>query len=378
MKNQLSSRDYELISAYIDNELSARDRAKFELRLKTEPELNRELREIGKTRQMIHSLPRLRAPRNYYIKPTAVPVRPSLRLAPVFGVVSAVASILLSLVVFGSTFLQAGQPVALAPASEPVFQETQSVLMQSQPEVQSKATSPEPTTVAPPMAVLGAGQPQASPMPSPVPTLSGQTQIPTPTTIYLNAYPPTATPEGVMMLSQLQGETTQPVCNEAYPETESPMLDTQENCVTPTPSQTPTPSSAAAIQEFLGSSTTPTATLTETPTITATATATETSTPTATPTETPSPTETPTPEKSLVGKASPTREATSPAARTGPNFATDNGVTTQSGQGQVESSSPATGAPFANYLLLTLEISLASIAIIAGIIALIFRIRAGR
>ncbi len=378
MKNQLSSRDYVQISAYIDNELSAKDRAKFELRLKTEPELNRELREISKTRQMIHNLPKLRAPRNYYIKPAAVPVRPDLRLAPVFGVVSAIASILLALVIFGSTFLKSGQPVALAPAAAPVLPQTQSGLLQSQPEAQSKVTLPEPTMVAPPAALLGAGQPQASPMQSPSPTESGPTQIPTPTTIYLNAYPPTATPEGMMMLSQLQGESTQPVCNEAFPETESPALDTQENCVTPTPSQTPTPTSVMAIQQLLGSSATPTATPTETPTSTATATPTETSTPTARPTDTPAPTETPMVEPLLAGNAAPTSEATSPAALSAPNFATDNGVPTQSGRGQAEGTSPATGSPIANYLLLTVEISLASIAIIAGVIALIFRVRAGR
>ncbi len=386
MKNQLSLRDYELISAYLDNQLRERDRAQFEIRLKADPELRKELHEISKTRQMIHSLPRLRAPRNYYIKPAAVPVRPTLRLAPVFGVVSAIASILLALVIFGSTFLKSGQPVAMAPAAAPAIHETQTVQLPSQVEAQRNVTAPQPTTEAPPMMMLGASQPQASPTVSPAPTESGSALPATPTTVYLNAYPPTGTPEGVMTINRLQGEATRQVCIEFYGGGGYPTLNSPDDCPTPTPTETPTPSftptSPGVAQIFIEPSATPTETPTQTPTSTATATATPTETPTetptATPTETPSPTETPTTAPLSVEKLAPTSQAASPGAGTSPSIATDNNLPTPAGYGQGGNPGTRTGSSFGSYLLLTVEIGLASIAIIAGVAALFFRFRAGR
>jgi hypothetical protein len=379
MKYGLSTRDYELISAYMDNQLSDKDRTQFEARLKVDPELGKELTELTNTRSMIRDLPRLRAPRNYYLKPEIIPLRPTLRLAPVFGIVSATASILLALVIFGSTFFKSNQPIAMAPAA-PVVQETQPVQLQSQPELQRSAASPPPATEAPPALLLGAPGLQASPITSPEATQPLETQIPTPTTIYLFAYPPTSTPQGVSIMSGLQDQTTQEQCEIYYGGTAYPTLNSPDNCptptFTPTPSETSTPSEL--IQEFQPSSVTPseTPTSTETPT----ATSTETSTPTATPTSTPTPapSETPTEMPPVVEKVAPTAEAASPAGLTAPSVAIDTVAPTPSGPAQAESTSPSSGSSFVNYLLLTVEISLASIAIIAGIIALAFRIRAGR
>ena len=117
MKNHMTSRDYELISAYLDNQLGRKARALFEARLKTDSELRKELQEISKTRLLVRSLPKLRAPRNYYVKAEAIRARPTLRLAPVFGIVSAIASVLLALVIFGSTFFSSSPQVAMAPAA---------------------------------------------------------------------------------------------------------------------------------------------------------------------------------------------------------------------------------------------------------------------
>jgi hypothetical protein len=387
MKYGLSTRDYELISAYMDNQLSDKDRAQFEARLNADPELRKELDEISKTRMMIHNLPKLRAPRNYYIKPEIVPVRPTLRLAPVFGIVSAIASILLVLVIFGSTFFKSNRPVAMAPAA-PVAQQTQPVQLQSQPEVQRSAASPPPTTEAPPALLLGAPKLQASPTPSPEATLAGETQIPTPTTIYLYAYPPTSTPQGVGIMAEQPNPATQEQCEIYYGGTAYPTLNSPDNCptptFTPTPSETSTPSEL--VQAFQPPSPTPTETptstetytptSTETPTPTATETPTATATPTSTPT--PAPTETPTEMLPAVEKAVPTGEAASPAGLTAPNIAVDTGAPTPPGQAQAESTPPSSSSTFMNYLLLTVEISLASIAILAGILAIIFKIRAGR
>ena len=358
MKDQLSTRDYELISAYMDNQLSKKDRALFEARLNAEPELRKELHEITTTRILVHSLPKLRAPRNYYIKAAPVQVRHTLRLAPAFGIISAVASVLLALVIFGSTFLKGGQPVAMAPAAVPDVVETQAV----QQEMSRNVAPLEPTTEAAPVLVMQAPALQASPTENIFSIeINAQPVIATPTTIYLFAYPPTATPQGIASMNEAQGATSV------------------------SPVQTSTPTSPQSVQGLLAASTpTYTATPTETLVVTDTPTASPTETPTATPTPTSSPTlspsQTPTPTEMppAVEKIMPTLAAEAPSQSLAPDTVVDMG--TQNPAGLAQGASPSTGSnvSFVNYLLLSVEISLAAIAIIAGIIAILFRIRAGR
>lgn len=384
MKDQLSTRDYEYISAYIDNQLSDKDRAHFEARLKAEPELQKELHEISTTRIMIHTLTKLRAPRNYYIKSIPAPVKSTLRLAPVFGIVSAVASVLLALVIFGNTFLKSNQPVALAPAAAPVIMETQTVQQEAPRSIAPLA----PTSEAPPVLVMQAPKLEASPTENIFSIeISQQTTVATPTTIYLFAYPPTATPQNIVSMNELQSETSVSQCEKYYGSGAYPTLTTQYDCPTPTPSftptQTPTPTSAQAIEGFLGLYTpTSTASPSETPTVTETPTATPTETPTVTPTPTPtlspSPVSSPTELPPAIGKTAPTTAAQAPSELTAPNA--DSGFSIANTATQEQTVSPSTGSDvsFVNYLLLTVEISLASIAVIAGVIAIILRIRAGR
>src|SRR4030065_2270076 len=105
MKNQITSRDYKQSSAYLDNQLAGKERAQLESRRKVDPECRKELQEISKTRVLLKSLPRLRAPRNYYISAQPVGVRSRLRLAPTFGIVSALATILLAVGIFSNKLL---------------------------------------------------------------------------------------------------------------------------------------------------------------------------------------------------------------------------------------------------------------------------------
>jgi len=375
MKYQIPTHDYELISAYLDNQLSDKDHALIEARLKADPELRKELDEMSKTRMLIRNLPRLRAPRNYFIKAEPVPVRPTLRLAPVFGIVSAVASVLLALVIFGSTFFKSRQPVAMAPASVPMVQETQAI----QSEIQRSAISPEVTTEAPPMAMLTAPKQEAPPTETTGMGAGQQATIATPTTIYMFAYPPTATPGGASIMSEEQQETTQLQCQEMYGSWAYPTLTSPYDCPSPTPSFTPTPtytpSSAQQVEQLEA---TGSATPTQTPTQTETPTATPSETPTATPTASPtlSPTPVPTEMPPSSEKVLPTDVAAAPSGLSAPNISADTGGPASTAQQQGGTSD--TSGSFLSYLLLTVELSLASIAIIAGIIAIIFRIRAGR
>ncbi len=375
MNNQMTPHDYELISAYLDNQLSDKDRALFEYRLKANPELRKELDEINRTRQLIHSLPKLRAPRNYYVKTSAVPVRHTPRLAPVFGIVSAISSILLALVIFASTLFKSPLPVAMAPAAAPKMQSTEVVLQ----EAQRSPSLSEPTTDAPP-AVMMTAPLQASPSPFVPPTEASPSQAASPTTIFLYAYPPTSTPQVVSIMGVEQNEINRQQCEDYYGSEAYPTLTSPYDCptptatfsATPTPTDTPTPTSPL-LMGIQASTPTYTETPTETPTATATPTATPTETPTATPTPsfTPPPTETPPPSE----KAVPTGEAASPAGLTAQNPVQGAGGTSPSVQDQGVNRVPNS---FLGYLLLTVEISLASIAVIAGVIAILFRIRSGR
>ena len=72
MKNQMTSRDYELISAYLDNQLGNQERERLEARLKIDPVLQKELNELSQTRSLLHNMPKIRAPRNYYINAQSV------------------------------------------------------------------------------------------------------------------------------------------------------------------------------------------------------------------------------------------------------------------------------------------------------------------
>jgi len=373
MKNKIKERDYELISAFLDNQLSDNDRTLLESRLKSDHILQAELHEISKTRQLLKSLPKLRAPRNYFIQAEAVQTRPSLRLAPIFGIVSAVASVVLALVIFGSTFFATSGPVAMAPAAQKVV-ETQIVQQESQ---RSEPAQITPTQEAP-MTMLGA-PPEASSIPPEEGYKELEPGIPTPTTIYLNALPPTSTPVGSATSVEELNEISSFLCDQYYDSGNYPTYALPEECASPTPTLTSTSTYSQTIQGLLPSPSA-TATQTETPT----ATPTPTSSPTATPTDTPSPTATPSPTSMptmmppTVENNLPTVAAEAPLISSAPKTSESTGSGAATDQQQAASTQPTNNISFLNYLVLSVEISLAFIAIVAGIVAIILRIKAGR
>lgn len=98
--------DVELLSAYLDGQLSPHQRSAVEARLRADPTLLTELDTLRTTRQMIRSLPRLRAPRNFILSAQANPKRSPARLSALFGGVSALSSALLIMLVIGSLLLR--------------------------------------------------------------------------------------------------------------------------------------------------------------------------------------------------------------------------------------------------------------------------------
>lgn len=72
--NKLSSKDWELISAYLDNELNPRDKARVEERLKTRPEYKEALDGLHRTKVILQKAPVRKVPRNFTL--TAADVQP--------------------------------------------------------------------------------------------------------------------------------------------------------------------------------------------------------------------------------------------------------------------------------------------------------------
>ena len=104
--------DIELLSAYLDNQLSPHQRAVLEARLRREPGLSSELDSLRNTRQMLRSLPKLRAPRNFTLSAQTYQKGAPARLPAFFGAVSALSSALLILLVIGGLWL--GRPSKIA------------------------------------------------------------------------------------------------------------------------------------------------------------------------------------------------------------------------------------------------------------------------
>jgi hypothetical protein len=103
----LSSRDLELLSAFLDRQLSSIEQQRLEERLLLNPGLQSALDELRRTRAMLRSLPKVRAPRNFTLTPAMLPAR---RKQPLFGLplnwsfASALAAMFL-LVFFAGDFL---------------------------------------------------------------------------------------------------------------------------------------------------------------------------------------------------------------------------------------------------------------------------------
>jgi len=122
-QGQVSTRDTEQLSAYLDGRLEQSEAARLESRLRQDPQLRLELQELRATVQVVRSLPLIRPPRSFALQPQAVRRRggyPLLQLGTALATLS-------FLVVVGADLLlaRAGSPIlaasrlSAAPAAEP-------------------------------------------------------------------------------------------------------------------------------------------------------------------------------------------------------------------------------------------------------------------
>jgi anti-sigma factor RsiW len=126
MMTPISPRDWEALSAYLDNQLGPKDRAQLETRLGANPDLRAALDDLRRTRAILRSQPRLRAPRNFTLTPAMVGghrrSRPLPVAYPMLRLASALATIFFVVLFIGNLALRNFAPqsmqVALAPQAE--------------------------------------------------------------------------------------------------------------------------------------------------------------------------------------------------------------------------------------------------------------------
>ena len=116
----ISNRDLEALSAYLDGELSDKALARLEARLETDQELKDTIEQLQRARTMMRSLPKIRAPRNYYVTPEMIgAVQKPRRAFPVLRFASVLATLLFVLVFLGDIFMVPN--LVMAPASRVQF-----------------------------------------------------------------------------------------------------------------------------------------------------------------------------------------------------------------------------------------------------------------
>jgi hypothetical protein len=116
-QSQISRRDLEQLSTYLDGALSARETARLEARLHEDPILRHALDELRETIRLVGSLPEAKVPRNFTLTPEMVGIKERPRAYPVMRLATALAT-LAFLVVVGvdaitsTMFLRAAAPAA--------------------------------------------------------------------------------------------------------------------------------------------------------------------------------------------------------------------------------------------------------------------------
>lgn len=144
-QQQLSQQDWQLLSAYLDGQLSANDQAKLEKRLREQAGLRGALEELKTTRAMLRGAGKQRVPRNFTLTAAMVEKarpHPLLRLVPVLNFASAAAALaVVILLVVG--LLPGANPAmqAASPATGPTLNAVEDTTGQPAPFIWN--TAPE-------------------------------------------------------------------------------------------------------------------------------------------------------------------------------------------------------------------------------------------
>lgn len=137
MSSAISPRDWETLSAYLDDALSAKERQQFATQLEKDAQLRGALQRFELLRAQLRSAPQARPPRHFTLTPEMLGSRSPRtgRVSLSFSMLSAVASLLLVVVLmgdfatYGLPFGRSAATVALeaaAPVEEPAAMMAQS------------------------------------------------------------------------------------------------------------------------------------------------------------------------------------------------------------------------------------------------------------
>ena len=193
MKINVSHRDCELLSAYIDRQLKPNEVARLEARLQVDRELASTLEGLQRLKNGLRSLPHQQIPHNFTLTPQMVGIQPTRRLSPIFGVASALATFILLLVFAGDLtgFISpTGKPVAAVPSPYQLRGadngiSTQTVEMRSFDAAATQPTemsAPSLKAIASPTETPVFVEPSAAyPAPSSIYTTAGAGELVTPT-----------------------------------------------------------------------------------------------------------------------------------------------------------------------------------------------------
>lgn len=252
MKGKISPRDHILLSAYLDGQLTTRQRARLEARLKDIPQLRTALEDLDNTRALLRSLPRMRSPRNFTLTPAMAGIRrPERRAYPVFSFVSTLASVLFVIVLI-SDFL--GLNVLTLPVAK-VAERTQEVAVEQFAVVEDTATMQE---AAPLSAQDGSqpapGEPETTVssemalkiLPGTEATLEVSLEIPPESTQQLASEPPVIEPTPVELLTMTGSSPFSPTVSIDYAAGrggDDIITGTATTTATPIPTETPVPTS---------------------------------------------------------------------------------------------------------------------------------------
>jgi hypothetical protein len=118
MNFELSPNDWQLLSAYMDDQLDGKEKSRLEARLNSDPALRQNLLSLEQTRVVLRSAPRRKVPRDFRLDPSTAPSRSLPVLFPVFSFASAVAALLFVILVV--TDISSGLRVHQFDAAEPL------------------------------------------------------------------------------------------------------------------------------------------------------------------------------------------------------------------------------------------------------------------
>jgi anti-sigma factor RsiW len=116
----LNQRDWTALSAYLDGQLSLREKKRLERRLEGNPALKAGLEELRRTREVLRQQPRLRAPRHFTLTPEMAGMKLPHRAYPAVRLAAVLASVLFVVVFLGDVLLIRGTSSVPQTASAPV------------------------------------------------------------------------------------------------------------------------------------------------------------------------------------------------------------------------------------------------------------------